>query len=216
VTTVLQYKGRVLDALSENLAALRRRFNGQDQALLDQLGETNTQLARLSFSGPQKKSLEEHQNQIKVLEEKREKLESEIGRRSKVITRVRSRSRWPRFGQPFRPTPQSLSLQFIGRSTSKPRTKSRPTPTRAMLFTSSAIKARCVGRNSARRRRLIRAWTLYVKPCATRNVKMYSNSPAQLMRKSCSPVRALAGGCHATARVARWRAESDSVRGAGR
>jgi len=34
VTTVLQYKGRVLDALSENLAALRRRFNGQDQALL--------------------------------------------------------------------------------------------------------------------------------------------------------------------------------------
>lgn len=81
-TTVLQRKGRVLDALSENLSALRRRFSAQDQALLDSLSDMNSRLARLVLSKPQKMSPEEHQNQIKALEGEREKLEAEISRRS--------------------------------------------------------------------------------------------------------------------------------------
>jgi CHAT domain-containing protein/Tfp pilus assembly protein PilF len=81
-TTVLQRKGRVLDALSENLSALRLRFNTQDQALLDSLSDINSRLARLVLSKPQKMSLEEHQNQIKNLEGERERLEAEISRRS--------------------------------------------------------------------------------------------------------------------------------------
>jgi CHAT domain-containing protein/Tfp pilus assembly protein PilF len=81
-TTVLQRKGRILDALSENLLALRRRFNTQDQSLLDGLSALNSQLSRLVLSGPQKRSLEEHQHEIKTLQEQRERLEAEISRRS--------------------------------------------------------------------------------------------------------------------------------------
>jgi CHAT domain-containing protein/Tfp pilus assembly protein PilF len=82
VTSVLRRKGRVLDALSENLSALRRRLNTEDQSLLDALSDLNSQLARIALSGPQRKSPQEHQNQIKALEEKREKIEAEISRRS--------------------------------------------------------------------------------------------------------------------------------------
>ena len=81
-TKVLQRKGRVLDALSESRAALRRRLNPQDQALLDTLGDLNSRLARFTLSGPQGMSAEEHISQIKSLEAEREKLEAEISRRS--------------------------------------------------------------------------------------------------------------------------------------
>ena len=81
-TTVLQRKGRVLDALSDSLSALRRRFNPQDQALLDSLSDTNARLAKLVLNKPQKMSSEEHHSQIKALEGEREKLEAEISRRS--------------------------------------------------------------------------------------------------------------------------------------
>ena len=81
-TTVLQRKGRVLDALSETRAALRRRFNEEDQALLDSLGDLNSRLAKLVLSAPQRISAEKHRNQIQALEGEREKLEAEISRRS--------------------------------------------------------------------------------------------------------------------------------------
>lgn len=81
-TKVLQRKGRILDALSENLLALRRRFNPEDRALLDKLADINSRLSRLVLGGPQITSPEEHQNQVKALEGEREKLEAEISRRS--------------------------------------------------------------------------------------------------------------------------------------
>jgi CHAT domain-containing protein/tetratricopeptide (TPR) repeat protein len=79
---VLQRKGRVLDALSGGLSALRQRFNAQDQALLTSLDEVTSRLARLILGKPRGASPEEHQSQIKALEQEREKLEAEIGRRS--------------------------------------------------------------------------------------------------------------------------------------
>ncbi|MGH9900958.1 MAG: tetratricopeptide repeat protein, partial [Pyrinomonadaceae bacterium] len=81
-TAVLQRKGRVLDALSENLSALRQRFNTQDQALLDGISDLNSQLARLVLGGPRKNSPAEHENQVKTLEQRRESIEAEISRRS--------------------------------------------------------------------------------------------------------------------------------------
>jgi CHAT domain-containing protein/Tfp pilus assembly protein PilF len=81
-TTVLRRKGRVLDAMSDNLAVLRSRLSVQDQAVLNQLNDTTAQLARLVLNGPQKMTPEEHQKQIKILEERREKVESEVGRLS--------------------------------------------------------------------------------------------------------------------------------------
>lgn len=82
VTTILQHKGRVLDAVSESLSALRQRFSAEDQKLLDDLSEINSRLSKVISSGRQKISAEEQQKQIKALETEREKLESEISRRS--------------------------------------------------------------------------------------------------------------------------------------
>jgi len=81
-TKVMQRKGRVLDALSENLLALRQRSNSHDRALLDRLGDVNSRLARLVLNGPRKTPPEEYQKQVNTLEEERENLETEISRRT--------------------------------------------------------------------------------------------------------------------------------------
>ena len=80
--TVLQRKGRVLDAMAKSFAALRHRSNPQDQQVLDQLNDTTKRLAQLVFEGPQKSSAAEHDQQIRALEEQRENLEREVSKRS--------------------------------------------------------------------------------------------------------------------------------------
>ncbi len=82
VTTILQRKGRALDALTDNIVALRHRANPQDQALLDQYKDAVAKLARLALGGPQGATPAAAQQQIKALEEQKEKLEAEIGSRS--------------------------------------------------------------------------------------------------------------------------------------
>lgn len=79
---VLQRKGRVLDAVADNLAVLRRRANEADRALLDRLSEINAQLAKLALSKPAKMPLEEYQKQLAELERQKEKLEVEINDRN--------------------------------------------------------------------------------------------------------------------------------------
>jgi CHAT domain-containing protein/Flp pilus assembly protein TadD len=79
---VLRHKGRVLDAVSGGLASLRSRLNADDRALLDQLSETNSRLARLALGGPGRTSSEEFRKQLAGLEESREKMESAISRRN--------------------------------------------------------------------------------------------------------------------------------------
>jgi CHAT domain-containing protein len=80
--TILQRKGRALDAMSDSLTTLRQRLTTEAQSLLDQLQKANSQLARLVLNGPQRMTLEEHQKRIRTLEEQREKLENEISLRS--------------------------------------------------------------------------------------------------------------------------------------
>jgi CHAT domain-containing protein len=80
--TILQRKGRVLDAMSENFASLRQRSTAEEQTLLTQFNDTTEQLARLVLNGPQTKTFEEYQKTISKLEEKKERLEAEISRRS--------------------------------------------------------------------------------------------------------------------------------------
>jgi CHAT domain-containing protein len=81
-TLILQRKGRVLDATSQNLNALRSRFNTEDRALLDRLTETRSQIARLVLRGPQKMSIEQHQARIKELEDQAERDEADISRQN--------------------------------------------------------------------------------------------------------------------------------------
>ncbi|HKX32080.1 MAG TPA: tetratricopeptide repeat protein [Blastocatellia bacterium] len=82
LTLILQRKGRVLDAASETLNALRDRFNPQDQDLLDQLITARAQIAKLVLGGPQQESAEQYQARIKTLEEQAENFEAEISRKS--------------------------------------------------------------------------------------------------------------------------------------
>jgi CHAT domain-containing protein len=81
-TLILQRKGRALDATSQNLNALRSRFNAEDQALLDRLTETRSQIARLVLGGPQRMTAEQHQARIKELEDQADKDEADISLRS--------------------------------------------------------------------------------------------------------------------------------------
>jgi tetratricopeptide (TPR) repeat protein len=81
-TLVLQRKGRALDATSQNLNSLRSRFNAEDQALLDRLTETRSQIAGLVLSGPQRMTFEQHRDRIKALEDQADKDEADISRRS--------------------------------------------------------------------------------------------------------------------------------------
>ena len=81
-TAVLQRKGRVLDAMTDSLLALRKRFAAQDQMLLDQLKDVTSQLATLVLNPPQRLAPLEQRTLVRALEEKRDQLEAEIGRRS--------------------------------------------------------------------------------------------------------------------------------------
>lgn len=82
VTTVLRSKGRVQDAMSASLSALRQRFGKDDQKILDQMNDATSRLASLVLSGPQKSPAAEYQQKIKALEEQREALEEDVSRRS--------------------------------------------------------------------------------------------------------------------------------------
>jgi CHAT domain-containing protein len=79
---VLQRKGRVLDAMSGSLAALRQRLNTEDRKLLDDLGGIDAKLAGLSLNGPGKTPADEYRKQLAALQEEKEKAEEAISRRN--------------------------------------------------------------------------------------------------------------------------------------
>jgi len=82
VAAVLQRKGRVLDAVSESMSALRRHLKPEDQKLLDDWNAATAELAKQSLSGPGKTPLEEYTQKLKAAEHRRESLEDDISRRS--------------------------------------------------------------------------------------------------------------------------------------
>jgi len=83
LTTILRRKGRALDAMTDQIAALRRRAAPEDQTLLDQLAATRSQLANLQLGGASSNlALAARQVQIASLAEESGKLEAAISRRS--------------------------------------------------------------------------------------------------------------------------------------
>ena len=84
-TVLLQRKGRALDATTDTLDVLRKHSDPQDQALLDQLKEATSQLARVALQGPQKQSLEEHRKTLQELQERKEKLENAISHHNEAF-----------------------------------------------------------------------------------------------------------------------------------
>lgn len=82
VTAVLQRKGRVLDAVSGSMSALRQHLKPEDQKLLDDWNAATAELAKRSLSGPGKTPLEEYTQRLHAIEKHRESLEDDISRRS--------------------------------------------------------------------------------------------------------------------------------------
>ena len=88
---ILQRKGRVLDAMTDSLGALRQRIgNAEDEELLDRLNTTTTSLARLTLNAAQNTPPQERLQTIARLEADKEKLEADISEHS---AEFRSQSR---------------------------------------------------------------------------------------------------------------------------
>ena len=80
LSTVLRRKGRVLDAMTDSFAALRRHLNPEDRSMLDRLAAARSRLATLSFRGPEKLPPEQYRTELAKLEEEANKLEAAIRR----------------------------------------------------------------------------------------------------------------------------------------
>ncbi len=70
LTTILRRKGRILDAVTDNLRLIRQNLTPENQQLLDELASTRTQLAALIFNKPANLTTEEYQNQVANLKGK--------------------------------------------------------------------------------------------------------------------------------------------------
>src|SRR5258708_27224576 len=82
LTAVLQYKGRVLDAMADSVALLRRSVDSKDQALFDELAAVAQQLSTLTFGGPGNLSAQAYRERLDNLAREQERLEGELATRS--------------------------------------------------------------------------------------------------------------------------------------
>jgi CHAT domain-containing protein len=79
---LLQRKGRVQDAMSDTLAAVRRTSDPHNQELIEQLKTTTAELARLALNAANPTLAEERRLAIQSLEIRKEKFEAELAERS--------------------------------------------------------------------------------------------------------------------------------------
>lgn len=83
LTTILRRKGRALDAMTEQLASLRRRADPQDRVLLEQLYSARSQLSTLVLNGAGRQTSDaEHQAAVARLEAEVQRLEAAVSARS--------------------------------------------------------------------------------------------------------------------------------------
>jgi CHAT domain-containing protein/Tfp pilus assembly protein PilF len=81
-TQILQRKGRILDALAQNLSEFRRRSSDQDRKLLDRLNEANADISKFTIEGPRSLPIEDYRKELAARSLKRDALEAEINRKS--------------------------------------------------------------------------------------------------------------------------------------
>ena len=83
LTTILRRKGRALDAMTEQLALLRRRADPQDRALLEELEAARKELSTMALrgAGPQT-SVAEQRAAVSKLEAEAQRLEAAVSLRS--------------------------------------------------------------------------------------------------------------------------------------
>ena len=82
LTAVLRYKGRVLDAVADNIALLRRNAGPKDQKLFDELAVVAQQFSTLAYGGLGDLSPEAYRDRWDTLTREQERLEGELSARS--------------------------------------------------------------------------------------------------------------------------------------
>ena len=82
LTTVLRRKGRALDAMSDQVGALRRRLDERDRELLERLSSAQSQLSALVLEGPGISTAQEHDSAVSRLRAEIERLQDAVARRS--------------------------------------------------------------------------------------------------------------------------------------
>jgi CHAT domain-containing protein/Tfp pilus assembly protein PilF len=82
LTAVLQYKGRVLDAMADSIALLRRSVDPGDRALFDELALAAQQLSTLTFGGLGNLSAQAYRERLDALAGEQERLEGQLSARS--------------------------------------------------------------------------------------------------------------------------------------
>lgn len=82
LTTVLRRKGRVLDAMSDQIGALRRRLGQASGALLDRLAQARSRLSTLVLKGSSPSVPSDYRTEIAEAESQVRELEAEVSQRS--------------------------------------------------------------------------------------------------------------------------------------
>ncbi len=82
LSAILGRKGKALDVMADVHGMLRSHASDENKILIDQYAETTKQLSAFSLKGPGREGIEKYKQNIKALEEKKEKLEIEISNRN--------------------------------------------------------------------------------------------------------------------------------------
>jgi CHAT domain-containing protein/Tfp pilus assembly protein PilF len=82
LTTILRRKGRILEVLSDSLNLLRQNLTPENQALLDQLVATRSQLAALIYNKPATLTSEQYRTEVATLKAQAQQQEADLARRS--------------------------------------------------------------------------------------------------------------------------------------
>jgi len=87
LSAVLQYKGRVLDAMSDSVARLRQSVKPEDREVIEELAQLASQLSTSIYQGPGDLSADEYRKHLADLVGQQEKLEVELAKRSSEFRR---------------------------------------------------------------------------------------------------------------------------------
>jgi tetratricopeptide (TPR) repeat protein len=82
LTAVLQYKGRVLDEMSDSVSRLRQSLNPVDRKIFEQFAEVANQFSALTYQGLGKLAPDEYRQQWDGLNQRQEALEADLAKRS--------------------------------------------------------------------------------------------------------------------------------------
>jgi CHAT domain-containing protein len=87
LTSVLQYKGRTVDAMSDNVARLRQSVRAEDRTLFEELAEVAQQLSTLTYRGVGRLSSDVYRQRVDYLSRQQDALEAQLAKNSSRFRR---------------------------------------------------------------------------------------------------------------------------------